>query len=505
MVAFGGVVDTVETRSRVFARWKALIGQRHVATGATPGTQPISRVSKSLVAAIAALATTLFTLIGLGSFRGAALGMDLGIFDQAVQAYSRLQTPDIQIKAQGGFNILGDHFSPVIALLAPFYRIWPDARMLMCAQAVLFGFSVGFVGWYAYRRGLGRAAYVVEACFACSFGVLSAAVFDFHEVAFALPVLLWAVWAFLERRDAQMIAACVLMCFIKEDMPMYAAGLALALFFTGRRLFGVILGAASVAATLLLVFVVIPYFSYWGHYAYIGSGARGLRSLGEALTTFGQHLFTGQGGAFILVVAVTIGLGLRRPVALVVLPTMLFRFMANDTVYLGFHLQYGALLTGVAFLALIDGWAWLSEHGVRLARQLQMLQIAVLVVAAAAGVSRSSALVRVGYLTGRDAVIAQRAAVESLIPNGANVAADVYLVPQIVDRTSVQIAYASWKDETGQTIEADYVFLDLDTISYGNRQNQWPQTLIQQLTAPGGGYVEIAHTGRYVLLRRAGY
>ena len=128
-------------------------------------------------------------MIALGSFRGLILGQDLGIFDQAVQAYSRFQVPFIQLKAQGGFNILGDHFSPIIMLLAPFYWLWPSAKMLMVAQALLFAGSVFFVGWYALRRGMGLAAYLAEAAFALSYGVLSAMVFDFHEIAFGLPMV----------------------------------------------------------------------------------------------------------------------------------------------------------------------------------------------------------------------------------------------------------------------------------------------------------------------------
>jgi len=456
------------------------------------------------VAGIAWLAAVFYVLVGLGSFRGFTLGMDLGIFDQAVKAYSHFQTPYIQIKAQGGFNILGDHFSPVLVLLAPFYRLWPDARLLMCAQAVAFAAAVWFVGHYACRRGLGRAAYLVEAGFALSYGVLSATVFDFHEVAFGLPIVLWACWAFLEKRDAQLIVACGLMCVVKEDMPMYAAGLGLALFFTGRRLFGVVLAAAAAAVTLLLVFVVIPHFSYWGHYAYIGGGARGLRGFGAALAAFGSHLVSWQGLTFLLLIAATAGVGVVRPLMWVVLPTVLFRFMANDTVYLGFRYQYGVLLTAVAFMALIDGWAALRAHPDRFTRPVLAVQVALLVLGAVSGLLGSQAFGRVMMLGGLHDVLAQKAAVENRIPDGANVAADVFLVPQIVDRTTVQVAFPTWTDETGAVIRADYVFLDTDTISYQNRATNWVETLIARLTGPDGGYRVVDRQGRFVLLMRSG-
>ena len=43
---------------------------------------------------------------------------DLAIFDQAVWHYSRWEAPFSSIK---GFNVLGDHFTPILSLAGPFY------------------------------------------------------------------------------------------------------------------------------------------------------------------------------------------------------------------------------------------------------------------------------------------------------------------------------------------------------------------------------------------------
>lgn len=48
---------------------------------------------------------------------------DLGIFEQAVRAYAHLQPPLTDLKGPGA-HILGVHFSPITALLAPVYRLW---------------------------------------------------------------------------------------------------------------------------------------------------------------------------------------------------------------------------------------------------------------------------------------------------------------------------------------------------------------------------------------------
>ena len=60
---------------------------------------------------------------------------DNAIFEQAVRGYAGLGWPVVDIKGPG-FNVLGDHFSPITALLAPFYAVVPSAQTLLVAQAV---------------------------------------------------------------------------------------------------------------------------------------------------------------------------------------------------------------------------------------------------------------------------------------------------------------------------------------------------------------------------------
>ena len=67
-------------------------------------------------------------------------GFDLGIFDQVVHAYSRFEAPIVPLKAPG-YNLLGDHFHPILVLWAPLYWIWEDPRMLLLAQELLLALS----------------------------------------------------------------------------------------------------------------------------------------------------------------------------------------------------------------------------------------------------------------------------------------------------------------------------------------------------------------------------
>ena len=124
---------------------------------------------------------------------------DLVIFDQAVRSYAHFE-PGISIikGVHNGFgphfSVLGDHWSPILAALAPLYWIYNSPQVLLVAQAVLFALAIPPI-WVFTRRAFGGgqqgdlAAYLVAVAYALSWPIASALAFDFHEVAFA-PVLI---------------------------------------------------------------------------------------------------------------------------------------------------------------------------------------------------------------------------------------------------------------------------------------------------------------------------
>ncbi len=100
----------------------------------------------------AVLCGAAYTVLALVRFRTyEPTSYDNAIFEQAVAGYAGFEAPIVAIKGPG-FNLLGDHFSPVIALLGPVYRLFPAAQTLMAAQAVLIAVSVYVVASLALRR-----------------------------------------------------------------------------------------------------------------------------------------------------------------------------------------------------------------------------------------------------------------------------------------------------------------------------------------------------------------
>src|SRR5438445_522232 len=80
-------------------------------------------------------------------------------------------------------NLVGNHFEPIVFVLAPLYWIWSDARALLLAQAVLL--ALGGIPIFLWARTqLGpAAAFPFQLAYLLFWGVLGGNLYDFHEVA----------------------------------------------------------------------------------------------------------------------------------------------------------------------------------------------------------------------------------------------------------------------------------------------------------------------------------
>src|SRR3984957_19000070 len=193
------------------------------------------------VAALTFAAAFVYCLDSLILFRRfLASTFDLVIFDQGIRGYAHLAAPVSIARGvsdgQGAhFMLLADHWSPVLALLAPLYWIHDGPGTLLIAQGVLFALAIPPLWVYTRRRLGAGAAYFTCVAYALSLPVMEAVIFDFHEVAF-VPVLTAVM---VERFDAGKrwhgILAAVALLLVKEDMGLLVAGFGGSLLLTRRR------------------------------------------------------------------------------------------------------------------------------------------------------------------------------------------------------------------------------------------------------------------------------
>lgn len=202
-----------------------------------PGTDRWARLWLGfLVVAVFAVDVT-FALARHATFR--TTGFDLGIFDQAIRDYAHFRAPIVPLKGPDS-NLLGDHFHPLIAVLAPLYWIWDDPRMLLIAQAGLFAVSIVTVTRFAARRFGTRTAWWIGLVYGISWPLQRAVEFDFHEIALAVPLIAVVIDA-LDRRRLRTVAICSLLLLgVREDLGamVVLVGVLVALPGTGARFSG---------------------------------------------------------------------------------------------------------------------------------------------------------------------------------------------------------------------------------------------------------------------------
>lgn len=190
--------------------------------------------------------------------------VDLGIFDQIIWKYSQFKEPlsTVKFSTYPGVNILGDHFHPIIALLAPLMWVWNDVSVILIAQVLLVVVSA----WPIYKITLSKfssqgLALGLAISYLSFIGLQTLLEYDFHEVAFALPLLTFALY-FLEGKKHFYFYICLALSFlVKEDMPLVMATLGIwALIRLREYKLGLITFGFSGVFYFLVTRFIIPYF-----------------------------------------------------------------------------------------------------------------------------------------------------------------------------------------------------------------------------------------------------
>lgn len=289
-------------------------------------------------------------------------GYDLGIFDQAVRAYSRFQAPLVALKGQD-YNLLGDHFHPVLALAAPLYWIWDDPRTLLLLQAALMAASIPVVHRFAARRMPGGWALGIAIGYAIAWPMAGMIDFDFHEVAFAVPLLALALDGLDRGSDRALMGWAIPLLAVREDMGALLLMLGFVRVWRRPRWVGALLMALGAAMFLLVTKVFIPAMASDGTFAYWTFDSLGtdLGSSVKYLLTHpldGVRLFltptTKLATLGFLLVPLSL-LPLASPYTLVALPLLAERFWNSRELLWTTHHHYNAPIWVILVLAMIDG------------------------------------------------------------------------------------------------------------------------------------------------------
>ena len=296
---------------------------------------------------------------GFRYLRLASTSWDMGIFTEYVKRYAHLQAPIVDARAPG-MNLLGDHFHPVVAVLAPFFRLFPSPLTLLIAQALLAALSVIPVTRAAQQllgTGAGRA---VGVAYGLSWGLQQMIDNDFHEIAFAVPLLAFSLSALVRGRVRAAVLWALPLVLVKEDQGFTVAAIGLLIAFGYRhRIAGLALAAWGLAWSLVAITVLIPHFSPTHTYLYWSLGGN-LSGSGHRASLAGllHQVFASSDvklPTLVMILLPTAFLALRSPIVLAVLPSLALRFIATNSSYWGTQWHYNATVMPIVFIAAIDG------------------------------------------------------------------------------------------------------------------------------------------------------
>lgn len=328
--------------------------------------------------AVTAVIYAVFSFLNHSHFRS---GTDLAIFDQAIWHLSRFEWPRSTFLAPWGYgNFFGDHFEPIIVLLAPLYWIWENVGVLLIVQAVVLAASIAPVFVFCRRR-LGRAGgYLLALAYVSFWGIASAVAFGFHEVAF-VPLLLGLIVLAVEDRRWRAFAVLIfVLLLVKENMGILVAFIGLYVGVTRREWRkAAITAAVGVSWFVLATDVIQPLFNdgkAYRHWMYRAVG----RDLTSALanmvadpTLVPRLFFSGtfdpgpgwatssKAGTLALIFAPFFGLALASPIGILLVPLLLERMLAGNPWLWTPYLHYSLTIAPVLVMGSADALARLAR------------------------------------------------------------------------------------------------------------------------------------------------
>ncbi len=205
-------------------------------------------------------------LIGLFSFAYVLLallnhahfrtGLDLATYGQALFQLSHGRLPFSTLKEQ---VLWGDHAHFILVFLAPWYRLFPDVRLLLVLQPL----AVTLSGWAFARlaRALTRSrtlALSFLTAYLSFIGLQHAIDFDFHPSVLTGAAIVWLLFAAHEKRWWLLSLALVLGLATREDAAPIIFMVGFTFLLRRRWRLGGITMAVSALYFLTVAYIIMP-------------------------------------------------------------------------------------------------------------------------------------------------------------------------------------------------------------------------------------------------------
>jgi uncharacterized membrane protein len=331
-----------------------------------------------LAAAIAAYAAGFAATSVLRHWAFATGRFDLGNMVQAVwwTAHGHpLRTTNLHGEQA---SRLAAHVDPILVLFAPLWWIWPSPNLLLVVQALAIAIGALPVFLLA-RKHLGSARAGVG--FALAYLLYPATGWltlnEFHPVALATPLLLFAFWYLDEDRLLPFALCAIAAAACKEEIGLVLAGFGI-WYALGRRhmLAGLAIALVGVAWAAIAIGVIIPHYhatgesDFYGRYSEVGGSAGGIvKTAFTHPVRILEAAFSGRDLRFLLeLLAPLAALCLLAPLVLVAaLPELAINLLSATPTQTSIHFHYTAGLIPPLVVAAVFGAKRLSRWTVPVA------------------------------------------------------------------------------------------------------------------------------------------
>lgn len=171
-------------------------------------------------------------------------------------------------------NLLADHFGPILIILSPIYKLFPNAITLLVLQAAFVGFSsipIYFIAFDKTKRQL--ESFLITFLYLYSQGILAAINFDFHLATISVLPLSLIIYSYYFKKWRLYFLTIFSSLLFKEDLSIFVFGLGLYQSVTRQAKVGLVTVLISVSSFYLIKFHLMPSLWQGGDSNYIGTSS----------------------------------------------------------------------------------------------------------------------------------------------------------------------------------------------------------------------------------------
>jgi uncharacterized membrane protein len=164
---------------------------------------------------------------------------------------------------------LAIHFDPILAVFAPFYKLYAGPEVLLIGQAIILGLgalAVYLISQKILKKNL--ISLVFSLTYLLCFSIQRAVLFDFHSVTLATTFFLFALYFNLSKKNFWYFVFIFLCLLTKEHVGLVVLFLGTYLFIVKKeKKIGIATAVLGLVFFLATVYFIIPYFRGNEHFA----------------------------------------------------------------------------------------------------------------------------------------------------------------------------------------------------------------------------------------------